>query len=158
MERETAFFSADISDTGQVEAMFEAFLARFRSIDILVTPKILDFGLARIMPVVEEPEEANQLGSQDETRTLDANQLNKPVKPPTDPSAMSPGPKLMGTPSYMSPEQAESELFDIPDRVNLFDFEISADGNRFLATQLLATDRTPSISMVENWHAEFKDK
>lgn len=36
MGRDTDFFAADISDTGQIQAMFEAFLARFGRIDILV--------------------------------------------------------------------------------------------------------------------------
>ena len=43
------------------------------------TPKILDFGLARIMPVAPEPE-ANQLGSEDETRSRPANELNQPIR------------------------------------------------------------------------------
>ncbi|HIG48440.1 MAG TPA: hypothetical protein EYQ20_19155 [candidate division Zixibacteria bacterium] len=45
-------------------------------------------------------------------RAEEANHLNKPVKPPSDPSAKSPGPRLMGTPQYMSPEQAEAETLD----------------------------------------------
>ena len=66
------------------------------------TPKILDFGLARIVPQIIE----TQIDSEVPTQTM------KAKDPGSDPSAMNPGPKLMGTPQYMSPEQAEQEETD----------------------------------------------
>ena len=62
------------------------------------TPKILDFGLARIV------------STESDLQVIDGEVSTKvmtPFDPLGDPSAMSQGRQLIGTPMYMSPEQAE---------------------------------------------------
>jgi eukaryotic-like serine/threonine-protein kinase len=77
------------------------------------TPKILDFGLARIIQQEPSPQD---IAAELPTQTMKAND------PLSDPSAMTDGPKLMGTPMYMSPEQVEMEETD--HRTDLFSFGV----------------------------------
>jgi len=78
------------------------------------TPKILDFGLARIVPSSTSQPEV--IDSEAETKTMKADD------PLSDPSAMTQGPKLMATPMYMSPGQAE--MVETDHRTDIFSFGV----------------------------------
>ena len=72
------------------------------------TPKILDFGLARI---VQEPA-IQTIGSEDSTKTMKKDEGSSTTQ----------GPVFLGTPKYMSPEQADQKPTD--QRSDLFSFGV----------------------------------
>ncbi|MEE2991635.1 MAG: hypothetical protein VX603_00495 [Gemmatimonadota bacterium] len=37
-------------------------------------------------------------------------------------------------------------------------YDVSADGQRFVIVQQVDAGETPTITVVENWYSEFKDK
>ena len=37
-------------------------------------------------------------------------------------------------------------------------YDVSADGQRFVIVQQVDAGETPPITVVENWYSEFKDK
>jgi hypothetical protein len=39
-----------------------------------------------------------------------------------------------------------------------FNYDVSADGRRFVVVQQADAGETPKITVVENWYAEFEDK
>ena len=52
------------------------------------------------------------------------------------------------------------KLFDTPEDVDLSDFDISADGQRFMAVQRVGEAEQPqvTITVVQNWAKEFEDR
>ena len=49
-------------------------------------------------------------------------------------------------------------LFDTPVGTGLSQFNISPNGQRFIAEQMMDQDSTPTIYIVQNWYAEFEGK
>ena len=49
-------------------------------------------------------------------------------------------------------------LFDTPVGTDLSQFNISPDGQRVIAVQMMDPDSTPTIYIVQNWYAEFEGK
>ena len=90
------------------------------------TPKILDFGLARIIdpdPVQaaydeSETETTPEIGPDDETLTMKSEDHQAAKGVPS----LTRGGQLMGTPQYMSPEQAERKETDA--RTDIFSFGV----------------------------------
>jgi len=102
------------------------------------TPKILDFGLA---PVEREKMEA--VDSEVPTATMKAEHI--PDRLPS----LTQGKGLMGTSSYMSPEQTEGKTVDA--RTDLFSFGIGC-------TRPYQGNGALKVTIVENWVREFEDQ
>jgi serine/threonine-protein kinase len=84
------------------------------------TPKILDFGLARLLdpePQAAQPGPPPQIDSEAPTRTMSPEEQQAAAAALDVPSLTRGGP-LMGTPMYMSPEQAERQ--DTDARTDIF--------------------------------------
>jgi Tol biopolymer transport system component len=42
--------------------------------------------------------------------------------------------------------------------LRILDYDVSADGQRFVVVQRVDEGKMPTITVVQNWYAEFKDK